>query len=118
MYAFMPSREVKVSQTSAHRAGITRETWAVAAMAKLLFLCPPVNAEAPQKASRRPRVRSEQDSLGAFFNGANDSADVQATYRQLSARGVEFTGGATKETWGTSATFKDVEGNESALSSR
>ena len=60
----------------------------------------------------------QEDRVGSFFNGAFACDDVEATYRQLSARGVEFTGGPTKESWGTSATFKDVEGNEFVLSSR
>jgi predicted enzyme related to lactoylglutathione lyase len=60
----------------------------------------------------------QEDRVGSFFNGAFACDDVEATYRQLSARGVEFTGGPTKESWGTSATFKDIEGNEFVLSSR
>jgi len=35
----------------------------------------------------------------------------ERTYRELKARGVEFSIEMTKESWGTYATFKDPEGN-------
>lgn len=37
--------------------------------------------------------------------------DVQATYDQLRAKGVEFTQPPKKEHWGEHAIFKDTEGN-------
>jgi predicted enzyme related to lactoylglutathione lyase len=37
--------------------------------------------------------------------------DVQATYDELRARGVEFVGPPKKEAWGEYASFKDSEGN-------
>jgi len=37
--------------------------------------------------------------------------NVQATYEELAARGVEFTQGPKKESWGEHAIFKDSEGN-------
>jgi len=37
--------------------------------------------------------------------------DVQQTYEQLRARGVEFTQPPKKEHWGEHAIFKDSEGN-------
>src|SRR5262245_13677744 len=32
----------------------------------------------------------QEDRVGTFFNGSFQCDDVQATYRQLTARGVEF----------------------------
>lgn len=46
------------------------------------------------------------------------SDDVEATWRTLAGRGVEFTNEPSTMPWGTFATFKDPEGNEFVLSSR
>ena len=59
-----------------------------------------------------------EDRIGGFFNGSLACDDVEATYRQLSARGVEFTQTPRKQPWGTFAKFKDPDGNEFVLSSR
>ena len=59
-----------------------------------------------------------EDRVGSFFNGSFQCDDVEATYRQLSAKGVEFTQPPKTEHWGTSAIFKDAEGNSFVLSSR
>jgi predicted enzyme related to lactoylglutathione lyase len=59
-----------------------------------------------------------EDRVGTFFNGSFACDDVDATYRQLSERGVEFRGPPEKQPWGTFAMFKDPEGNEFVLSSR
>lgn len=58
-----------------------------------------------------------EDRIGTFFNGSLACDDVEATYRQLSARGVEFTAEPTRQPWGTYATFKDPDGNQFVLSS-
>ena len=59
-----------------------------------------------------------EDRVGSFFNGSFACDDVEATYRQLRARGVDFTAEPTKQPWGTYATFKDPDGNQFVLSSR
>ena len=59
-----------------------------------------------------------EDRVGTFFNGSFACDDVEATYRQLSARGVEFRGPPEKQPWGTFAVFKDTEGNEFVMGSR
>jgi len=59
-----------------------------------------------------------EDRIGTFFNGSFACDDVEATYRQLSTRGVDFRGPPEKQPWGTFAMFKDPEGNEYVLSSR
>ena len=59
-----------------------------------------------------------EDRIGTFFNGSFACDDVEATYRQLTERGVEFKGPPEKQPWGTYAIFKDLEGNEFVLGSR
>jgi predicted enzyme related to lactoylglutathione lyase len=59
-----------------------------------------------------------EDRVGSFFNGSFACDDVEATYRQLVAKGVEFTKPPKREDWGMSALFKDSEGNQFVLSSR
>jgi predicted enzyme related to lactoylglutathione lyase len=52
------------------------------------------------------------------FRGALACDDVEATYRQLTARGVEFASPPEKQPWGTFAIMRDTEGNSFVLSSR
>ena len=59
-----------------------------------------------------------KDRISGFFNGALACDDVEATWRQLSGRGVEFESEPKKEHWGTFATFRDPDGNRFVLSSR
>ncbi|MBV9932256.1 MAG: VOC family protein [Alphaproteobacteria bacterium] len=59
-----------------------------------------------------------EDRIGGFFNGALACDDVDATYRQLSERGVRFVSPPRKQPWGTFATFADPDGNTFVLSSR
>jgi predicted enzyme related to lactoylglutathione lyase len=60
----------------------------------------------------------QEERIGSFFNGALACDDVEATYRQLSERGVEFVSPPQKQPWGTFAMFKDPDGNQFVLSSR
>ena len=53
-----------------------------------------------------------EDRIGTFFNGSFACDDVEKTYAELTARGVEFTSAPKKEPWGTYATFKDPDGNQ------
>jgi predicted enzyme related to lactoylglutathione lyase len=55
---------------------------------------------------------------GSQMNMAYWSDDVTATFETLKSRGVEFIAEPKKEPWGTSAIFKDTEGNIFVLSSR
>lgn len=54
---------------------------------------------------------------GMMFNGALASDNVEQTYQELVAKGVEFTAPPTKQHWGTFAMFKDPDGNQFLLSS-
>ncbi|HEY0412117.1 MAG TPA: VOC family protein [Allosphingosinicella sp.] len=60
----------------------------------------------------------QEDRIGSFWSGALACDDVEATWRQLSERGVEFDSPPRKQPWGTFATMKDPDGNRFVLSSR
>lgn len=60
----------------------------------------------------------QEDRIGGFMNMAWTTDDVQKTHDQLAARGVEFVQPPKTEHWGTSAIFKDPDGNTFVLSSR
>jgi predicted enzyme related to lactoylglutathione lyase len=60
----------------------------------------------------------QEDRIGSFFNGALACDDVEATWRQLSERGVIFDSPPKKSHWGSFATFRDPDGNQFVLSSR
>ena len=59
-----------------------------------------------------------EDRIGTFFNGSFACDDVQATYRQLKERGVEFVKEPEKQPWGEYAIFKDPEGNQFVIGSK
>lgn len=60
----------------------------------------------------------QEDRIGSFFNGSLACDDVEATYRQLKERGVEFVQPPQKQPWGEFAIFKDPDGNQFVLSSK
>jgi catechol 2,3-dioxygenase-like lactoylglutathione lyase family enzyme len=53
----------------------------------------------------------QEDRIGTFHSMSFATDDVEKTYRELTARGVEFVQPPKKESWGTSAVFKDPDGN-------
>ena len=55
---------------------------------------------------------------GGPFHGAFACDNVEQTWRELSARGVEFIKPPKKEPWGTFAIFQDPDGNHFVLSTR
>jgi predicted enzyme related to lactoylglutathione lyase len=59
----------------------------------------------------------QEERIGTFFNGALCCDDVEATYRQLRQRGVDFVQEPQRQPWGTFAKFKDPDGNQFVLSS-
>jgi predicted enzyme related to lactoylglutathione lyase len=59
-----------------------------------------------------------ESRIGQFSNITFYSDNVEKTYEELAARGVEFVQPPTKADWGTAAIFKDPDGNVYVLSSR
>ena len=60
----------------------------------------------------------QESWIGGFMNMSFACDDVEGTAAELAKRGVEFVQPPRKESWGTSAIFKDSEGNQFVLSSR
>jgi catechol 2,3-dioxygenase-like lactoylglutathione lyase family enzyme len=56
--------------------------------------------------------------IGEFTNLTLGCDDVERTYEEMVHRGVEFERPPRKEGWGTSAIFRDPDGNRFVLSSR
>ena len=61
---------------------------------------------------------SHKDRIGTFSGISFEADNVEKTYKEMTDRGVEFTQAPKKESWGTSAIFKDPDGNTFVLSSR
>jgi catechol 2,3-dioxygenase-like lactoylglutathione lyase family enzyme len=55
---------------------------------------------------------------GALGSGVLETADIQKTYEELKARGVEFMSPPTERFYGTEALFKDNSGNWFSMSQR
>lgn len=55
---------------------------------------------------------------GTQFHGALACDNLDSTYQQLTARGVEFVQPPTKQPWGAYAVFKDPDDNQFVLSTR
>ena len=60
----------------------------------------------------------QESRIGTFTNISFVCDDIQKTYEDLRVRGVEFQQPPKKESWGTSAIFKDVDGNAFVMSAR
>ena len=58
----------------------------------------------------------QEKLIGSLMNVTFSADDVVATARELKARGVEFVQEPRKADWGTSAIFKDPDGNQFVLS--
>jgi len=59
-----------------------------------------------------------EDRIGTFINSSWEVDNVEKTYAELQAKGVEFKGPPEKQPWGTFLIMKDSEGNQIVLSSR
>ncbi len=59
-----------------------------------------------------------EERIGGFQPLSFQCDDAMATGAVLKAKGVEFVQEPKREHWGTSAIFKDVDGNQYVLSSR
>lgn len=58
-----------------------------------------------------------KDRIGTFSNIMFSAEDVEKTCRELEERGVEFVQRPKKESWGTLAVFKDIDGNTFSVGS-
>ena len=58
----------------------------------------------------------QEAMIGGFMNVTFMADDVESTARALKERGVEFVQEPQKADWGTSAIFKDPDGNQFVLS--
>lgn len=56
--------------------------------------------------------------IGTFTGISLECDDVQKTYEDFRANGVEFAMPPKTEKWGTAAVFKDLDGNQFVLSTR
>jgi catechol 2,3-dioxygenase-like lactoylglutathione lyase family enzyme len=54
--------------------------------------------------------------IGGFMNVSFTADDVEATATEMKSKGVEFVQEPQKADWGTSAIFKDPDGNRFVLS--
>jgi catechol 2,3-dioxygenase-like lactoylglutathione lyase family enzyme len=59
-----------------------------------------------------------EDRIGQFQAISFVADNVKKTYEELSGRGVEFMGPPQEADWGSSAIFKDPDGNQFVLSSK
>lgn len=59
-----------------------------------------------------------ESRVGEFQPLSFVADDVERTYRELKAKGVEFVGAPKKEDWGTSVLFKDPDGNTFVLGTK
>jgi predicted enzyme related to lactoylglutathione lyase len=59
-----------------------------------------------------------ENRIGGFYPATFHCDNIDRTYEELTARGVEFMGPPKKETWGTFAIFKDPDGNQFVLSTK
>ena len=62
-------------------------------------------------------AEGDEKRIGSFMNMSYACDDIDKTYKELSARGVEFEGPPQKQPWGTYAMFNDSEGNRFVVSS-
>ena len=63
-------------------------------------------------------AQGQEAMIGTHLNITFVADDVEATARELKAKGVEFVMEPQKADWGTAAIFKDADGNQFVLSSR
>jgi uncharacterized glyoxalase superfamily protein PhnB len=79
----------------------------------LMKLAPHGHMDAESAAALRGLIQKGVSAAGIFETG-----DIQKTYQELSARGVEFVSPPEKKFYGTEAVFKDPTGNWFSLAER
>lgn len=58
----------------------------------------------------------QEDRIGTFANTSWECDDIERTYTELKAKGVEFVKGPERQPWGVFCIMKDSEGNQIVLS--
>ena len=58
----------------------------------------------------------DEQLIGRGFHGSLVCDQLEKTYEELLAKGVEFVTPPTKEAWGSFAVFKDIDGNRFVMS--
>jgi catechol 2,3-dioxygenase-like lactoylglutathione lyase family enzyme len=61
-------------------------------------------------------AEGREKMIGGFMNVSLTADDVEASAREMKAKGVEFVQEPQKADWGTAAIFKDPDGNQFVLS--
>ncbi len=61
--------------------------------------------------------QGQEDRIGTFVNTSWEVDNVEKTYQELLAKGVQFTGAPQKQPWGTFVMMRDSEENQIVLSS-
>lgn len=61
-------------------------------------------------------AQGQEKMIGGIMNITFVADDVEATAREMKAKGVEFVQEPQKADWGTAAIFKDLDGNQFVLS--
>ena len=69
-------------------------------------------------ADTRVVLWKQPDRVGQFAAFVFWTDDVEKTHQELVAKGVTFDKPPKKEPWGTSATFRDSEGNQFVLGTK
>lgn len=59
-----------------------------------------------------------EDRIGSFVHTSWEVDDIEKTYEELQAKGVEFAGPPQKQPWGSFLKMKDSEGNQIVLATR
>ena len=57
----------------------------------------------------------QEKMIGGFMNITFMTGDVEATAKEMKAKGVDFVQEPEKADWGTAAIFKDLDGNRFVL---
>ncbi|MFN2420343.1 MAG: VOC family protein [Gemmatimonadota bacterium] len=72
----------------------------------------------PRHSARRASRGRSPHRIGTFQQITFFADDLEKTYQELRAKGVEFSQEPQTADWGTAAIFKDLDGNVFVLSSR
>lgn len=75
---------------------------------EIILMEPKAGMMLDEESAAQLRSLIDKGVLGA---GVFETKDIQKTYEELKARGVEFQGPPTEQSWGIATVFKDNSGN-------